>query len=86
MSLAEIIAEHAELKDLIKSRIFIRILELAGRHRSLASIARDVDLPEKDVERAIRVLERLGLLRKINSRWTLTDLGKNLLDAVEKEY
>ena len=79
--------EHPWATKIVKSKLLIRFLEYLSDERSLEEIERAFpELEPGDIQKALRVLSKIGVVSANSEKFSLTELGKEFIRAYKDTF
>ncbi len=90
MDFVVFLEEHPELYEVSKSEVLVKLLSiLEKRALSFLSLKKETGLAQEDLEAALEVLERAGVVERISYRenviYAITGKGRKFLELYRKE-
>ena len=87
MSFAEFAGNHPWALTILKSELLLKMVESLEEERSVEELLELLKpLTREDIERALRALTSLGVVKEKEEKYVLSDLGRRFLEVYRETF
>ncbi len=87
MSFAEFAGNHPWALTILRSELLLKMIELLETERSIEELLVALSpLTKEDIERALHALMALGVVKQVDSKYTLSEVGREFLKVYRETF